>query len=92
MEHEEIHEQLARAMKAGGRTGEAAGAVMKVLQPHMAREEELVAPALALLRPAAEGRLTAEMASVLSRGWARSGPSSPGCSPSTRGSSRRSGT
>ncbi len=67
MEHEELHEQLARAIKAGGKTGEAARAVMKVLQPHMAREEEIVAPCLALLRPAAEGTLTAEMAEALSR-------------------------
>ena len=66
MEHEELHEQLARAIKAGGKTGEAARAVMKVLQPHMAREEEIVAPFLALLRPAAEGTLTADMAQALS--------------------------
>jgi hemerythrin superfamily protein len=65
IEHEELHEQIARAMKAGGRTGEAARSVMKVLQPHMAREEELVAPALALLKPAADGTLTAEMAALL---------------------------
>jgi hemerythrin superfamily protein len=67
MEHEELHEQLARAMKAGGKTGDAARAVMKVLQPHMAREEELVAPCLALLRPAVDGTLTREMAELLSR-------------------------
>ncbi len=65
MEHEELHEQLARAIKAGGKTGEAARAVMKVLQPHMAREEEIVAPCLALLRPAAEGTLTRDMAEAL---------------------------
>ena len=46
-EHESLHAELARAVKAGGRTGEAARAVLKVLQPHMAREEEFVAPALA---------------------------------------------
>jgi len=67
VEHEEIHEQLAKAIKVGGKTGEAARAVMKVLQPHMAREEEFVAPALALLRPAVDGALTAEMASLLQR-------------------------
>jgi len=67
VEHEEIHEQFARAMKAGGKTGEAARAVMKVLQPHMAREEEFVAPALGLLRLAAAGKFTGEMASLLPR-------------------------
>ncbi len=65
IEHEEFHEQLAKAMKAGGKTGEAAVGVMKVLQPHMAREEELVSPALALLAPVSAGRITPEMASFL---------------------------
>ncbi len=67
IEHEELHEELARALKAGGKTGEAARGVMKVLQPHMAREEELVAPALALLGAVAAGQITDEMASVAPR-------------------------
>ena len=50
-EHESLHAELARAVKAGGSTGEAARAVLKVLQPHMAREEEFVAPALAACAP-----------------------------------------
>jgi hemerythrin superfamily protein len=66
-EHEELHESLAGALKAGGKTAEAARAVMKVVQPHMAREEEYVAPALALLGPAASGNLTDEMATFLPR-------------------------
>jgi hemerythrin superfamily protein len=65
IEHEEFHEQLAKAMKAGGKTAEAAVGVMKVLQPHMAREEELVSPALALLAPVAAGKIRPEMASFL---------------------------
>jgi hypothetical protein len=65
LEHEELHEELARAMKAGGRTGEAARAVMHALRPHMAREEELVIPALALLAPLAAGGVTEEMAALL---------------------------
>jgi hemerythrin superfamily protein len=67
IEHEELHEELARAMKAGGKTGEAARAVMKVLQPHMAREEEFVLPALALLGPLAAGGFSPEMAPVLAK-------------------------
>lgn len=67
VEHEELHSELARAIKSRGKTGEAALAVLKVLQPHMAREEEFVAPALALLKPAAEGRLTDEMAALRPR-------------------------
>jgi hypothetical protein len=65
IEHEEFHEELAKAMKAGGQTAEAAVGVMKVLQPHMAREEELVSPALALLAPVAAGKIAPEMASFL---------------------------
>ncbi len=62
IEHEELHEELAHALKAGGKTAEAARAVMKILQPHMAREEEFVAPALALLGEVAAGRFTQAMA------------------------------
>ncbi len=67
VEHEELHEELARALKAGGKTGEAARGVMKILQPHMAREEEFVAPALALLGAVAAGHITDEMASFAPR-------------------------
>ena len=63
-EHETLHAELARAIKAGGKTGEAARAVLKVLQPHMSREEEFVAPALAILKPVAEGRITETMAAA----------------------------
>ena len=66
-EHTELHEDLAAALKAGGRTAECARGVMKVLQPHMAREEEYVAPALALLGAAADNRLTDETAAFLPR-------------------------
>jgi hemerythrin superfamily protein len=65
IEHEELHQDLANALKAGGKTGEATRAVMKILQPHMAREEEFVAPALALLRKVAAGRFSDEMAAHL---------------------------
>ena len=66
-EHQELHGELAGALKAGGHTAECARAVMKVIQPHMAREEEYVAPALALLSAAAENRLTDDMAVFLPR-------------------------
>jgi hypothetical protein len=66
-EHETLHAELARALKAGGKTGEAARAVLKLLQPHMSREEEFVAPALAMLKPVAEGRFTETMAAAGAR-------------------------
>lgn len=66
-EHEELHEDLAAALKAGGKTGDAARAVMKIVQPHMAREEEYVAPALALLGPVSAGHYADEMATYVPR-------------------------
>ncbi len=67
VEHEELHGELAHALRAGGKTAEAARDVLKVIQPHMAREEEFVAPALALLGPVAAGQFTDEMARFIPR-------------------------
>jgi hemerythrin superfamily protein len=66
-EHQELHGELAGALKLGGKTAECARGVMKIIQPHMAREEEYVAPALALLAAAAENRITDDMAVFLPR-------------------------
>lgn len=64
-EHAELHEELARAIKAGGRVGEAAKAVAKLLHPHFVKEEEYALPPLGLLSSLAEGRATEEMRSAL---------------------------
>jgi hypothetical protein len=56
-EHEELHEELVRATKAGGKTGEAAQAVAKVLHPHFVKEEQLALPPLGLLGALAAGRM-----------------------------------
>ena len=64
-EHDEIHEELVRATKAGGTTGEAAKAVAKVLHPHFVKEEELALPPLGLLRALADGPVRPEMAKVM---------------------------
>ena len=64
-EHEELHEELVRATKAGGKTGEAAKAAAKVLHPHFAKEEELAMPPLGLLRALADGPVRPEMAKVV---------------------------
>ena len=63
-EHVELHEQLARAIKAGGKTGEAARAVEGVLHPHFLKEEEYALPPLGLLSSLAEGNVTPEMRTV----------------------------
>ncbi|HET7680205.1 MAG TPA: hypothetical protein VFK79_08755 [Xanthobacteraceae bacterium] len=43
-EHEQLHSELVRATKAGGRTGEAAKAVAKLMHPHFVKEEEYALP------------------------------------------------
>jgi hemerythrin-like domain-containing protein len=49
LEHEELHEQLYKGIKEGGKVGEAAKAVAHVLHPHFEKEEEYALPPLGLL-------------------------------------------
>jgi hypothetical protein len=49
VEHEELHAELASAIKAGGQVGEAARVVAKVLHEHFLKEEEFALPPLGLL-------------------------------------------
>jgi hypothetical protein len=64
-DHDDLHRDLVRATKAGGRTGEAAQAVAKVLHPHFVKEEEYALPPLGLLAALAKGTLESGMAHVL---------------------------
>jgi hemerythrin superfamily protein len=66
IEHEELHSELVKATKAGGKTGEAAKAVAKVLHPHFVKEEEYALPPLGLLVRLSEGKFDSEMGEVLS--------------------------
>ena len=50
LEHEQLHADLVRATKAGGKTGEAAKAVAKVLHEHFIKEEEFALPPSAYCR------------------------------------------
>lgn len=65
LEHEELHAELAKATKMGGKIGEAAIAVAKLLHPHFVKEEEYALPPLGLLPLLAEGKVTPEMAPAL---------------------------
>ena len=65
LEHDELHAALARLTRAGGRTGEAAKAVAKVLHAHFVKENEYALPPLSLLVPLSEGRFDPAMADVL---------------------------
>jgi hypothetical protein len=60
-EHDELHSELARAIKAGGKTGKAAEAVARVLEPHFKKEEEYALPPLSLLLALAQGEVSHNM-------------------------------
>ncbi|MGE5366643.1 MAG: hypothetical protein ACM3PO_05150 [Betaproteobacteria bacterium] len=65
IEHDALHADLVKATKAGGRTGEAAKAVAKVLHNHFVKEEEYALPPLGLLVALSEGKFETGMAEVL---------------------------
>lgn len=65
LEHEELHADLVRATKAGGRTGEAAKDVAKVLHDHFIKEEEFALPPISLLAALARGEVDERMRGVL---------------------------
>ncbi len=67
IEHEEFHDELGKAARAGGKTGEAAGAVLKVLHPHILLEEEFAIPPLKLLPRLAAGTVTPDMGRMLAK-------------------------
>ena len=63
VEHGHLHEQLAAALAAGGKTAEAASRVEAVLAPHFKEEEAFAMPPLGLLQSLAGGKQpTAEQA------------------------------
>lgn len=64
-EHDELHAELSRATKAGGRTGQAAEAVARVLHPHFEKEEEYALPPLGLLVDLVEDNIGQDIAAAL---------------------------
>ena len=65
LEHEELHAELVKATKAGGKIGEAARTVARLLHPHFEKEEEYALPPLGLLSSLAEGKVSPGMGAVL---------------------------
>jgi hypothetical protein len=61
LEHEEIHEQLATVIAAGGRTGAAARNVEAQLAPHFEEENRFALPPLGLLPQLASAGASEEM-------------------------------
>lgn len=64
-EHKELHAELAKAMRAGGKTGAAAKEVEKLLAPHFSKEEQYALPPLALLSDLAAGKRPADSAGII---------------------------
>lgn len=56
-EHHALHEELEAAIKAGGKTGDAAKLVEERLSPHFKKEEEYALPQLGLLAELADGKV-----------------------------------
>lgn len=66
IEHDELHNALVRATKAGGETDTAAKAVAHALHAHFVKEEEYALPPLGLLPALARDDFEPGMADVLS--------------------------
>jgi hypothetical protein len=64
-EHAELHEELAKAIAAGGKVSEAAKTVAALLHTHFEKEEEYALPPLGVLSELAQGRVTPEMRSAI---------------------------
>jgi hypothetical protein len=65
LEHEDLHAELVMATKAGGKVGEAAKGVARVLHDHFVKEEEFALPPIGLLSALARGEVDENMTSVL---------------------------
>jgi hypothetical protein len=65
LEHEELHAELKKAIQAGGKIGDSAKAVAKILHPHFIKEEEFAMPPLGILSSLSEGKITNEMKDAL---------------------------
>ena len=55
-EHDELHNNLKKAVMAGGKVGEAARGVAQALHAHFEREEQFALPPLGLLTALSEGK------------------------------------
>jgi len=65
LEHEELHRQLAKATKVGGKIAEAAQLVAQTLHPHFVSEEEFAIPPLGILPQLVEDKLNDDMKEVI---------------------------
>ncbi|HYK41013.1 MAG TPA: hemerythrin domain-containing protein [Thermoanaerobaculia bacterium] len=66
-EHDELHDQLEKATRAGGATGDAARHVLEVVGPHVQLEEAFAIPPLTLLPALASGVVPDDVAEILEK-------------------------
>ena len=64
-EHDELHAELARATRAGGRTGAEAREVARIMHPHFLDEEAFALPPLGLLAELSAGKVDERAAEAL---------------------------
>ncbi len=64
IDQNELCVALERAILSGGRTGKAARELLKVLQPHLLKEEEDLLQILGLLMPLAQGEISEAMPGI----------------------------
>ena len=64
-EHEALHAELLRASKEPSAIGVAATELMRLMKPHIEKEERYGLPPLALLAPLAKGEVDNDMGTVL---------------------------
>ena len=65
LEHDELHADLVKATQAGGRVGDAAKTVAKVIHDHFVKEEEFALPPLGLLSALARDQVDEDMKTVI---------------------------
>lgn len=65
LEHKLLHAQLVKAIKLGGKIGDAAEAVAEILHPHFVKEEKYALPPLGLLKSLAKEKIPKVMGNVL---------------------------
>ncbi len=57
-EHKKLHAEIVRATKAGGKTGERAKTLEKLLHKHFAKEEEFALPPIGLIAALAKDKVS----------------------------------
>ncbi len=65
LEHDELHMELDKATKVGGKIAEAARLVAQTLHPHFVAEEEFAIPPLGILPQLSKGKVDEDMKEIL---------------------------